>query len=315
MIIRLVPIDMVRMLPGSAVDVVIRGRLGISAESEQRAEAVERVEAPIEPERKLVEVGLQVLVADAVVHPSEPRLEVAEHQVDERQVLLGDLTATVLRRRDVVVAPFLQRAVTAPAVRDDDARLNGRLNKFGQRLGRAIWNHTQAQPTGVQTATLDRLGFTRHAAASLDGTDDQDLLMDAASLAMRLTSHPRLVNLNVLAVFANTCPLGIHHAGPELMHDAKGRLIAGQAELALKLPRRDSGRQARHQVRTPEPYRQRCMRPLHDGANGQAGVSLATTATQHAGPVGETVGLTRCLALWAGEHLWPAQALQVGRAC
>ena len=43
-------------------------------DTEQRAEGVERVEAAVEPESELVEVGLQMLGADAVVDAVQPRL-------------------------------------------------------------------------------------------------------------------------------------------------------------------------------------------------------------------------------------------------
>jgi hypothetical protein len=40
---------------------------------------------PVEAERELVQVGLEMVVTDAVVGAAEPRLEVAEGPVDVRE--------------------------------------------------------------------------------------------------------------------------------------------------------------------------------------------------------------------------------------
>jgi hypothetical protein len=53
----------------------------IPRDPEERAEGVEWVEPPIEAERELVEVGLQVLGADTVMDAVEPGLRIAEDEV------------------------------------------------------------------------------------------------------------------------------------------------------------------------------------------------------------------------------------------
>ena len=54
----------------------------LARDPEQRSEGIERVEAPVEAERELVEVGLQVLGADAVMDAVEPSLQVAEDEME-----------------------------------------------------------------------------------------------------------------------------------------------------------------------------------------------------------------------------------------
>lgn len=79
-----------RMLPSPFVQPVIGRAFAVRADAEQRAECIEGVEPAIEPERELIEVGLQVLRLDApVMCPLQPRLEVRKHKVDDRQVFFG----------------------------------------------------------------------------------------------------------------------------------------------------------------------------------------------------------------------------------
>ncbi len=63
-----------RVLPVTGVELSIGRSSRIARDPEERAEGVERVEPPIEAERELVEVGLQVLGADTVMDAVEPSL-------------------------------------------------------------------------------------------------------------------------------------------------------------------------------------------------------------------------------------------------
>ena len=58
------------MVPTTRIKPFVGRRGGFGANSEQRAKGVEGVKAAVEPKSELVEVGLQVLMADrAVVRP------------------------------------------------------------------------------------------------------------------------------------------------------------------------------------------------------------------------------------------------------
>ena len=69
---------------------------------------------PVEPERELVEIGLEVLVVDPMMRPAQPRLEVAEDPVDPRQDLvrplarpLGARAMAVAQARHSYGSPFM----------------------------------------------------------------------------------------------------------------------------------------------------------------------------------------------------------------
>ena len=83
------------MLPGSGVKLCV-GRCGdVARDAEQGTEGVERIEPPVEAEGEFVEVGLQVLVTDPVMDAVQPRFQVCEDEMDDWQILLGDLQSSV----------------------------------------------------------------------------------------------------------------------------------------------------------------------------------------------------------------------------
>ncbi len=79
------------MPPFARIKRVERRRGDFASDSEQRAEGVEWVKAPIEAERELVEVGLQVFRADAVMDAGDPGLQVRENEMDDGQKVFGNL--------------------------------------------------------------------------------------------------------------------------------------------------------------------------------------------------------------------------------
>ena len=107
------------MTPFARIKRFVSRRGGFASDAEQRAEGVERIESPIEPEGKLVEVGLQVLRADAVVGADQPGLQVGEHQMNYRQVLLGDSRITPFRDRTMDIPELSEICVPGPIVGDD----------------------------------------------------------------------------------------------------------------------------------------------------------------------------------------------------
>ena len=79
------------------VERIVGRRLRCSSASEQAPESVERIESSVEAERELVQVRLKVLGRDSVVNAIQPGLQIPEDQVDEWQVLLGDVGIPALR--------------------------------------------------------------------------------------------------------------------------------------------------------------------------------------------------------------------------
>ena len=90
-----------------------------SCKPEQRLERGHRRAASVEPERELVQIGLQVLGVHAMVGSAEPCLEVAEDAMHARQ---DDVSASgpTLRRGMAGVAHAGQRGVALPAIGDHD---------------------------------------------------------------------------------------------------------------------------------------------------------------------------------------------------
>ena len=60
-----------------------------------------------------------MLVANAVVDTDQPRLQVGENQMDDRQVLLGNLWITTLGNSEVLIAALTEASIAAPIVSND----------------------------------------------------------------------------------------------------------------------------------------------------------------------------------------------------
>ena len=93
----------------------VSGSGDIASDSEQGPEGVERAEPPVEAEGELVEVGLEVLVAHAVMNATQPRLQVGEDEMNDRQILLSDLGVS-LGDGEVFVAALGEAGIAGPIV-------------------------------------------------------------------------------------------------------------------------------------------------------------------------------------------------------
>src|SRR6266446_2865138 len=111
--------------------------------------------APVEPERELIKVRLEVLVPDAVMRAAQPGLQVAEDAVHAWEQL-GRALRGALRARSVAIAHGLERRVSLPAVGHDDRTwFHRRLDEATERLGRGVGNDPQAHTSGRATPNLD----------------------------------------------------------------------------------------------------------------------------------------------------------------
>ncbi len=306
------------MLPISIVQLRVCRCLHIDAQTEQRSEAVERVEAPVEPEHELVEVRLQVLRAHAVMYAVEPRLQIAEDQVDDRQVVLGDVGLAPFGAREMLVARASKTGVALPGVGDDHLgrRVDGRLHEALQTLGGAIRNDRQAQPARITTAASGlalavlALGL-RNALFHFDSADHGDLVVDALPLAARPPANPRLVDFHVSL---DADPTGRDsHRRAELVQDLEGRLVAVDPELALQLHGGHARSETRDQERGPEPRAQGHVRAFHDGSGEQRDVAFAGLAAEELRAT-ETHWLSRGSTTRAHEPLAPADRFQIDGA-
>jgi hypothetical protein len=310
--IRLLPMTTTAsVLPRSGVKAVI-GRCCVATRyPEKRTKGVERIEPAIESKRELVQVGLQMLGADAVVHAVEPCFEVAENQVDDGQIFFRHVSATVLGCGQVREAALGQATVRIPAIRDDhSARHNRARHETSQRLCGAIWHNRKAQAASVASG-LPLIQFrSRLALADFHGGGNKDLIVHAFPFATRPTAYPRFVYLDVLAsCAADAIRVRSDHTSAELVQHLECGFISGQTELALQLDSGHARRVTGEQVSAPKPCAQRDARALHNGASGQGRVFAAAAAAQNAGAGGEAERLALLVAGIARRSLREAFAV------
>ena len=178
-----------------------------------------------------------MLCANAVMGAEQPRLEVGEYEMDDRQEIVGHFRIATFRNGLVVVAALTQSGVAAPIVRDDErARSNGVLDKSTERLCASIWSDRQADSSGVSAILPLVLASPRLAVANFDSTNHKDLVVNAPAFATSPAADVGFISLNMSVDFAADAVLiGAHHASAQLVENAKGRLVARQSELPLKL--------------------------------------------------------------------------------
>ena len=140
-------------------------------------------------------------------------------------------------------------------------------------------------------------------------------MVNATPLSARTAADPGFIGLDVFSGLpADPVLIGPHHTDPELVEYLEGGLVARQPELPLELNSRDARCLAGDQVGRPEPYRERRVRALHDGAGGESSFAPALPATKNTGAGGVTIGLAGRPAVGADEAVTPSCALKVGRA-
>src|SRR5271165_4985798 len=257
-----------------------------------------------------------MLCADPVMGAEQPRLEVGEYEMDDGQEIVGYFRITTFGNGFVVVAALTQSGVAAPIVRDDErARSNGALDESIERLGAAIRGDRQPDSSGVSAILPLVLASPWLAVANFDSTGNKDLVMNAPAFATGPAADIGFISLDMLIRFAaNAVLIGTYHACAQLMENAKGRLVARQPELPLKLNGGYSRGLARDQIGRPEPNIQRCMAALHDGASQKADLPTTCSAFQYARPRSDAKRLRHDAAVWAHEAVTPAGAFQIGRA-
>src|SRR5208283_3624863 len=196
-----------------------------------------------------------MLCADAVMGAEQPRLEVGEYEMDDRQEIVGHFRITAFGYSLVVVAALTQSGVAAPIVRDDErARSNGVLDKSTERHGASIWCDREPDSSGVSAILPLVLASPWLSMTNFDSTRNKDLVMNAPAFATSPAADVGFISLNMPVGFAADAVLiGTHHASAQLVENAKGRLVARQPELPLKLNGGHSWGMAHDQIGRPEP--------------------------------------------------------------
>src|SRR3954452_22247117 len=245
-------------------DLAVSGGPGLDGLLDQPGEAVadEGGGAAVEPERVLVEVGGEVLLAHrAVVGAQEPALGEAEDEVDAGQPERGVAPGGARADRLVVVAPGRQAEAGAPAVGGHGRRLGdvcGEGGAEGRRPGGGGGGENSRRgPAEAAPAGL--------AAAGLDRPADQGL----AGGAPAALAGPRATDVGLVGLDApgQGLAVGADHGLAELVQPGPGGLVAAQARLPLELGGGDPALAGRHQVDRQEPLGPACLGLLEDRAS------------------------------------------------
>src|SRR5689334_10523630 len=234
-------------------------------EAEEAGERGLRRAAPVEPEHELVEVGLEVLLAQAVVDAQGPPLRVREHPMHPGQDQVGRRVADHLR----VVLDLLQLPVARPAVAHHRAAVRDVAgDECAQALGRVVADHRQPGPPRALALDLDR-------------ARDQELAVvrppGPGRLAVGAKGQAGLVHLDQAG---QRLPVRVDHRRPQLPRQQPGRLVAAQAQLQPELPGRHPVLVRRHQPGGGEPDPQRQVAAVHHRASGHRGLAPAGPALQ-----------------------------------
>ena len=87
----------------------------------------------------------------------------------------------------------------------------------------------------------------RRPGAYLDGSNDRRLVVDPTPLALCTATHKRFIHFDRMLI-TDSVALRSHQAGAELVKHLERRLVAGQAQLPLKLESGLPWRLRRHEV-------------------------------------------------------------------
>ena len=128
-----------------------------------------------------------MLVANAVVDTDQPRLQVGENQMDDRQVLLGNLWITTLGNSEVLIAALTEASIAAPIVSNDQrSRRDGALDEPTERLGATVEHDGEPNASGIASVfPVVELG-ARLSMTHLDGTGDGNLVVNTTAFPTRL---------------------------------------------------------------------------------------------------------------------------------
>ena len=259
--------------------------------------------AAVEAEDELVEVGLQVFVAQAMVDAERPGLEVGEDAVHPGQDKVGghradDMGLVVLGRHS---------GVGRPAVRP------------GGCAGYDIGVDEAVETRGGEIVDAGETDTARPPAFDLDGTGDQQLTLVAAPVTTgnRVFLGP-MIDCGFIDFHqaGQSVAFGIGHGAAELGREQPGCLVGAEAELPPKLKGRDAIGMGGHQIGGPEPDAERQLAAMHEGPGPERGLAAAMTAfvgpslgRQPPGPVVAECKVEEAEAAvhWASSDAFPAR--------
>ena len=266
----------VRRSGASFSEVAVGGGWESQPDIEQTVERGPSVAAAVPAEHEPVKVALDMRPPQAVVHAQSPALEVGEDPVNPHQNLVSFPVAN---------HPFLQRivgqaSVTAPAIGDHPRiRRDRPSDESAKRPGSVVLN--RLKPNAARLAALRQFHRSGH------------------------EDTPRST--------AQEAPVRVDHRPTQLMEKQPGALVAANAQLRLKLERRDAVGMRGQEMRGQEPRPERQVAAVHHCTRRHRGLASAACALAE-----ETLPLQlpalRAAAGRAAEASAPAQPGQMAGA-
>ncbi len=144
------------------------------------------------------------------------------------------------------------------------------VDELFDRRGGIVGDHGEANATGTRVEIFGvfaaRFGLVGVAFDHLDGAYDEDFSSIAALEGVIAFPEGdfRLIDFNHAL---QRLPVWIEHRAPELLRQQPSGLV-GDAKLVLQLQRRHAVGMGRHEMRGPEPRRQRQSGSMHRRAGG-----------------------------------------------
>ena len=245
-----------RQIPCAAYPPVGRRRPA-SAEAEQGLEGSRWLLPAVVPKHELVQVHLQLRPAHAMMGAHQPLLQVPDRSVGQRHDrfrTLPQINSVRLCPRDMLVPCFLQPSKGLETVSvDRRARRDVLLDETAQRRRLKVRDYGHADPPRGLATLLDGDQHQSGSAASE---------LAAPAKPSLGTANPRVVDLHrAVERLAGS----IDRRSSEFVQHHPGRLVASEPPLALQQKGRNPALIGRHQVRRPEPQRQRDLRVVENG--------------------------------------------------
>src|SRR5271166_1107428 len=209
--------------------------------------------------------------------------------------------------------PYFRQRISGPSIGPyDRIGRNAVLDKAGKRFCGSVRNDAESQTACVYDASTNFPVV--NARTNLNRSDYKGFMVHASAFSTRPAADITFVNFNGIPI-ADSVPFWANHAGAEFVKDLKGRLIAGNAQLTLKLDSGLSGRFRSHQICAPEPRRKRRVARLHYGSGCQRRIGFAFSASEYDRRTSwETIWFSGCSAFRADKLVRPPHRFKVSGA-
>ena len=149
-----------------------------------------------------------MLMADTVMDADEPRFQIGEDEMDDRQIVLGNLWVAALGNGKVFIPALAEAGISTPIVSDGSAsseqRRSPRTHKASRRSDRVL--RQEPDTPGIASVLSLVLRGSRFPMTNLDGTSDENLVVDTPAFAASPSTNPCLVYLNMFQLCFSGLP-------------------------------------------------------------------------------------------------------------